>query len=44
MTCNGLIRILACCVVGDADGLVVGLRDAWLIDEKINNEVDVVAA
>src|SRR6476660_3201461 len=41
---HGLISILACCIVGDADGLVVGLRDSWLIHEKINNEVDVVVA
>ena len=40
----GLVCILARSVVGYADRLLVGLRDARLIDQKINNEVDVIAA
>ena len=41
---QGLVWILTCSVVGHADGLVVGLRDARLIDQKIDDEVDVIAA
>ena len=41
---QGLVRILPRRLIGHPDGLVIGLRDAWLVDKKINNEVDVVTA
>ena len=41
---QGLIRISARGLVGHPDGLVIGLRDAWLVDQKIDDEVDVVTA
>jgi hypothetical protein len=40
---KGLVGILPGGVIGDADGIVVGLRDARLVHRKINNEVHIVA-
>ena len=37
-----LIRISPRGLAGHPDGLVARLRDAWLVDQKIDDEVDVV--
>jgi hypothetical protein len=41
---QGLVGILPGCVVGNPDGLVIGLCDAWLVHQKINSEVEVLAS
>jgi hypothetical protein len=39
-----LVGILPGRVIGNSDGLVIGLCDAWLVHQKINSQVEVLAS
>jgi hypothetical protein len=39
---QGIVRIFAGGLICHPNGLVIGLGDTWLVDKKINNEIDIV--